>query len=69
MLNDVLDEAAQAPGRGCMLGNAAAELLPGDEEAGGVVAPAQGRRRRGAGAPGRLAAQRASKSSEQLFMQ
>lgn len=37
MLSGVLDAACTAPGRGCMLGNTAAELLPGDEDAGRVV--------------------------------
>lgn len=37
ILGDVLAAARTAPGRGCMLGNTAAELLPGDDDAGRVV--------------------------------
>lgn len=37
ILGDVLAAARSAPGRGCMLGNTAAELLPGDEDAARVV--------------------------------
>lgn len=36
-LTDVLRAALVAPGRGCMLGNTAAEALPGDDAAGRVV--------------------------------
>jgi TetR/AcrR family transcriptional regulator, transcriptional repressor for nem operon len=36
-LTDVLRAALIAPGRGCMLGNTAAEVLPGDDAAGSVV--------------------------------
>lgn len=37
LLTSVLDAAQDSPGRGCMLGNTAVELLPHDEEARGVV--------------------------------
>ena len=37
LLTGVLEAAGVAPGRGCMLGNTATELLPGDEAAGQVV--------------------------------
>jgi len=37
LLTDVLTAARCAPGRGCMLGNTATEILPGDDEAGRVV--------------------------------
>ncbi|HEY2200464.1 MAG TPA: TetR/AcrR family transcriptional regulator [Solirubrobacteraceae bacterium] len=37
LLTDVLTAAHVAPGRGCMLGNTAAHLLPGDDAAGRVV--------------------------------
>ncbi|MEU8804143.1 TetR family transcriptional regulator [Spirillospora sp. NPDC048819] len=37
LLLDVLQAAHTTPGRGCMLGNTAAELLPGDEAAGRLV--------------------------------
>jgi TetR/AcrR family transcriptional repressor of nem operon len=37
ILTDVLVAARAVPGRGCMLGNSAAELLPEDDEAAGVV--------------------------------
>jgi len=37
LLESVLIAARTAPGRGCMLGNTAAEVLPGDEAAGQVV--------------------------------
>ena len=37
LLTDVLTAAQLAPARGCMLGNTAAEILPGDDEAGRVV--------------------------------
>jgi len=37
LLIDVLAAARSAPGRGCMLGNTSAEILPGDDEAGQVV--------------------------------
>jgi TetR/AcrR family transcriptional regulator, transcriptional repressor for nem operon len=37
LLGGVLTAARTAPGRGCMLGNTAAEVLPGDEAAGRVV--------------------------------
>jgi TetR/AcrR family transcriptional repressor of nem operon len=37
LLTDVLTTAHTAPGRGCMLGNTAAEVLPGDDAAGRVV--------------------------------
>jgi TetR/AcrR family transcriptional regulator, transcriptional repressor for nem operon len=37
LLTDVLTAAHTAPGRGCMLGNTAAEVLPGDDAAGRVV--------------------------------
>ncbi|HET8953052.1 MAG TPA: TetR/AcrR family transcriptional regulator [Solirubrobacteraceae bacterium] len=37
LLTSVLSAAADAPGRGCMLGNTAAEALPGDTEAGAIV--------------------------------
>ncbi len=37
LLADVLTAARTAPGRGCMLGNTAAELLPADEAAGLLV--------------------------------
>lgn len=37
LLEAVLASAADAPGRGCMLGNSAMELLPDDEEAGSIV--------------------------------
>ena len=40
LLTAVLSAAAEAPGRGCMLGNTATEALPGDEAAGDVVAGA-----------------------------
>jgi TetR/AcrR family transcriptional repressor of nem operon len=36
-LTDVLRAALIAPGRGCMLGNTAAEVLPGDATAGRIV--------------------------------
>jgi TetR/AcrR family transcriptional repressor of nem operon len=42
LLTDVLAAACTAPGRGCMLGNTAAELLPGDEAAGQVIRGAFG---------------------------
>ncbi|NUS44549.1 MAG: TetR/AcrR family transcriptional regulator [Mycobacteriaceae bacterium] len=42
MLLDVLTAAEAAPGRGCMLGNTAAELLPQDHAAGRVVREAYG---------------------------
>ncbi|MEV4896776.1 TetR family transcriptional regulator C-terminal domain-containing protein, partial [Nonomuraea sp. NPDC055795] len=42
LLGDVLAAAHTAPGRGCMLGNTAAELLPGDEAAELVVRGAFG---------------------------
>ncbi|NRQ34006.1 TetR/AcrR family transcriptional regulator [Nonomuraea sp. NN258] len=37
LLLSVLDAARSTPGRGCMLGNTAAELLPADEAAGRLV--------------------------------
>ena len=37
LLVDVLVAAVTVPGRGCMLGNTAAEMVPDDEEAGDVV--------------------------------
>lgn len=37
LLESVLDAAQEAPGRGCMLGNTAIELLPHDEEARQIV--------------------------------
>ncbi len=37
LLLEVLQAARTTPGRGCMLGNIAAELLPGDEAAGRLV--------------------------------
>lgn len=37
LLESVLDAAREAPGRGCMLGNTAIELLPRDEEAREIV--------------------------------
>lgn len=37
LLGSVLEAAREAPGRGCMLGNTAIELLPGDEEARRIV--------------------------------
>jgi TetR/AcrR family transcriptional repressor of nem operon len=37
LLRDALDAARAAPGRGCMLGNTATELLPGDTAAARVV--------------------------------
>lgn len=37
LLESVLDAAREAPGRGCMLGNTAIELLPQDEEAREIV--------------------------------
>ncbi|WP_141578709.1 TetR/AcrR family transcriptional regulator [Actinomadura sp. WMMA1423] len=37
LLLDVLQAARSAPGRGCMLGNSAAELLPEDEAVGRLV--------------------------------
>ncbi|MFI0367018.1 TetR/AcrR family transcriptional regulator [Actinomadura sp. 1N219] len=37
LLLSVLEAAQATPGRGCMLGNTAAELLPGDETAGRLV--------------------------------
>jgi TetR/AcrR family transcriptional repressor of nem operon len=37
LLTDVLVAAASAPGRGCMLGNSATELLPDDAEAAEIV--------------------------------
>ena len=37
LLTDVLTAAVAFPGRGCMLGNSAAELVSADEEAGDVV--------------------------------
>ena len=40
LLTSVLDDAAEEPGRGCMLGNTAAEALPDDESAGEVVGDA-----------------------------
>ncbi|GAA0744642.1 TetR/AcrR family transcriptional regulator [Dactylosporangium roseum] len=40
LLRNVLAAARTAPGRGCMLGNTAAELLPDDEAAGRVVSGA-----------------------------
>lgn len=39
-LTDVLRAARAAPGRGCMLGNTATEVLPGDEEAARIVGAA-----------------------------
>jgi len=42
LLADILIAARIAPGRGCMLGNTAAEILPGDEEAGRMVRGAFG---------------------------
>ena len=42
LLTDILTAARIAPGRGCMLGNTAAEILPGDEEAGRMVRGAFG---------------------------
>ncbi|MFI9561546.1 TetR/AcrR family transcriptional regulator [Nonomuraea endophytica] len=42
LLGNVLAAAHEAPGRGCMLGNTATELLPGDEAAGRVVRGAFG---------------------------
>ena len=40
LLTGVLDAAAETPGRGCMLGNTAAESLPADAEAAEVVGDA-----------------------------
>jgi TetR/AcrR family transcriptional repressor of nem operon len=40
LLTDVLDAAAESPGRGCMLGNTATESLPGDDAAAEVVGDA-----------------------------
>lgn len=37
LLESVLDAAREAPGRGCMLGNTAIELLPHDDEARAIV--------------------------------
>jgi TetR/AcrR family transcriptional repressor of nem operon len=37
LLTDILTAACTTPGRGCMLGNTAAELLPGDDTVGRVV--------------------------------
>ncbi|MCT2008290.1 TetR family transcriptional regulator C-terminal domain-containing protein [Micrococcus lylae] len=37
LLESVLEAAHEAPGRGCMLGNTAIELLPQDEEARVIV--------------------------------
>lgn len=37
MLDSVIDAAEAVPGRGCMLGNTAIELLPRDEEARQIV--------------------------------
>jgi TetR/AcrR family transcriptional repressor of nem operon len=37
LLTDILTAACTTPGRGCMLGNTAAELLPSDDTAGSVV--------------------------------
>ncbi|TMR05650.1 TetR/AcrR family transcriptional regulator [Actinomadura soli] len=37
LLLSVLEAARETPGRGCMLGNTAAELLPADETAGRLV--------------------------------
>jgi len=37
LLGSVLEAAHEAPGRGCMLGNTAIELLPQDEEARAIV--------------------------------
>ncbi|WP_410652971.1 TetR/AcrR family transcriptional regulator [Amycolatopsis sp. cmx-4-54] len=37
LLLSVLEAAREAPGRGCLLGNTAAELLPADEAAGKIV--------------------------------
>lgn len=37
LLTNVLSAAHIAPGRGCMLGNTAAEMLPNDDDAGQVV--------------------------------
>ncbi|MGA8371480.1 MAG: TetR/AcrR family transcriptional regulator [Acidimicrobiales bacterium] len=37
LLTDVLAAAVSTPGRGCMLGNSAAELIPDDVEAGAIV--------------------------------
>jgi TetR/AcrR family transcriptional regulator, transcriptional repressor for nem operon len=42
LLSEVLAAARTAPGRGCMLGNTATELLPRDEAAGRVVRGAFG---------------------------
>ena len=42
LLANVLAAACTAPGRGCMLGNTAAELLPHDEVAGRVIRDALG---------------------------
>lgn len=42
LLTEVLTAASTAPGRGCMLGNTATELLPEDQEAGRVVREAFG---------------------------
>src|SRR5215217_808606 len=42
MLLDVLNAAELAPGRGCMLGNTATELLPDDAAAGDLVRGALG---------------------------
>ncbi|MBF9133299.1 TetR/AcrR family transcriptional regulator [Plantactinospora sp. S1510] len=41
-LTEALDAARSAPGRGCMLGNTAAEVLPEDEEAGRIIRRAFG---------------------------
>jgi TetR/AcrR family transcriptional regulator, transcriptional repressor for nem operon len=42
LLTDALDGARSTPGRGCMLGNTAAEVLPEDEEAGRIIRQAFG---------------------------
>jgi TetR/AcrR family transcriptional regulator, transcriptional repressor for nem operon len=42
LLTEALDGARSTPGRGCMLGNTATEVLPDDEEAGQIVRRAFG---------------------------
>lgn len=42
LLTDAVDAAQSTPGRGCMLGNTAMEVLPDDEEAGQIVRRALG---------------------------
>jgi TetR/AcrR family transcriptional repressor of nem operon len=42
LLTDALDGARSTPGRGCMLGNTATEILPADEGAGRIVQRAFG---------------------------